>query len=154
MFRERSDLRFWAKSNGARQHNWSAKDSALPDFWLNHTDTFGNENIVWAHLMLGRAYVYKTSLNIRPQQRHAIVDLRSRGNKLGIIVGIKDTPMVYAVRIRPDIFSGEFSLDKYTEKNLAIALDHTDARALSIAIEFFARDDFVWRSQLPSTKEN
>lgn len=154
MFRERSDLRFWAKSNGARQYNWSAKDSSLPDFWLNHTDSFGNENIVWAHLMLGRSYIHKTSLNIRPQQRHAITDLRSRGNKLGIILGIKDTPRIYAVRIRPDIFSGDVSLEKYVEAGLAIALHHADARALSTAIEFFARDDFVWRQPVPSTKEN
>ena len=153
MFKDRSDLRFWAKSLGGRSHNWSAKDSPLPDFWLNHTDQFGNESIVWAHLMVGRSYTHKTSLVIKPPQRHAITDLRSRGNKLGIIVGIKDTPKLFAVRIRPDIFSGEFSVSKYSANNLAIELDHSDTGALENAIEYFARDDFVWRQTIPLTKE-
>lgn len=153
MFRERSDLRFWAKHHGGRSYNWSAKDSALPDFWVNHTDTFGNENIVWAHMLLGRPFTSKTSVTISPKQRHAIIELRSRANKVGIFLGIRNTPLLYAVRIRPDIFAGELSLEKYTASNLAIALDHTDARALPNAIEFFARDDFVWRQPITATKE-
>jgi len=144
-FQDVSDVRAWARRQGQELARWQANDSPLPSIKTMSTDQFGNENKVWISLLIAKQFTNKASLHIGPNQRKHMLELRARGDKVGLVVGVRDTHQLYAVRLTPAIFGGEINFSREADSGRAIALDRNVRCELSRAIEFIARDDGMWR---------
>jgi hypothetical protein len=122
--------------------NFTAPSSDLPDFWAIHTDVFGNDTTVWASLQIAKQWSKHMSLTISPAQRHHINTIRKQQNtKVGIIVGVKDSHRLHAIRTRSILFGGNIDIEIMRARGLVLDLDRSAIGELSRAIEFFARDD-------------
>jgi len=83
---------------------------------------------------------------IRPNQKKQLKRIvNSQTEKAGLLVAIKDTDTIYALRVRPETLSGDYDFEELIINRIALKIDTSSNSSLQDALSFFALDEYTFK---------
>lgn len=128
----------------------------LPDMQTGHLPPYSNMAYpVWVELKCATprsiskhntsSPEFFAQTKIRPNQKKQLKRIvNSQTEKAGLLVAIKNTDIVYALRIRPEALSGDYDFDTLAKDKIALKIDTSSNSSLQNALSFFALDEYTF----------
>lgn len=129
----------------------------LPDMQTGHLPAYSNMAYpVWVELKCATprsiskhntpSPEFFAKTKIRPNQKKQLKRIvNSQTEKAGLLVAIKNTDIVYALRVRPETLSGDYDFDTLTKYNIALKIDTSSNLSLQDALSFFVADEYTFK---------
>jgi len=129
----------------------------LPDMQTVHRPPYSNMPYpVWVELKCAtpRSISKQNPLSsdffaqtkIRPNQKKQLKRIvNSQTEKAGLLVAIKDTDTLYALRVRPETLSGDYDFEELRWESFAMKINAGSPTSLQDALSFFVADEYTFK---------